>query len=120
MPDLRAKQDLNRGFSDAFGRGFELALTPVVFGGLGWLVDRAVGTAFAFTLAFAIVGVVGIGVRMWLGYDRQMREHEAGVAGFRRRGTTSAPPAGDTAAHSEISAGTKTSAATDASRTPRP
>ena len=42
------------------GRGFEMAITPVVFGGLGWLLDRAFGTGVILTIAFAVFGVVGI------------------------------------------------------------
>lgn len=72
MFDLRAKQDLNRGFSDAFVRGVDLALTPVVFGLIGWVIDRAAGTSPVFTLLVATIGVIGTGVKMKLGYDRQM------------------------------------------------
>jgi F0F1-type ATP synthase assembly protein I len=70
--DLRTRQDLNRGFSEAFGRGIDLALTPVVFGLIGWLVDRAAGTSPLFTVVVAAIGVVGTVVKMKLGYDRDM------------------------------------------------
>jgi hypothetical protein len=70
--DLRTRQDLNRGFSEAFGRGIDLALTPVVFGLIGWLIDRVVGTSPIFTIAVAAIGVAGTAVKMKLGYDRDM------------------------------------------------
>jgi F0F1-type ATP synthase assembly protein I len=70
--DLRSRQALNRGFSDALGRGIDLALTPVVFGLLGWLVDRVAGTSPVFTIVVAAIGVVGTTVKVKLGYDREM------------------------------------------------
>lgn len=79
MFDLRARQDLNRGFSDALGRGVDLALTPVVFGLVGWLIDRVAGTSPVFTIAVAAIGIVGTAVKIKLGYDREMAGHE-GVA----------------------------------------
>lgn len=72
MFDLRTRQDLNRGFSEAFGRGIDLALTPVVFGLIGWLIDRLAGTSPIFTIVVATIGVVGTVVKMKLGYDKEM------------------------------------------------
>lgn len=72
MFDLRTRQDLNRGFSEAFGRGVDLALTPVVFGLIGWLIDRVAGTSPIFTIVVATIGVVGTVVKMKLGYDKDM------------------------------------------------
>lgn len=76
MFDLRTRQDLNRGFSDALGRGVDLALTPVVFGLLGWLIDRIAGTSPVFTIAVAALGVVGTAVKIKLGYDKDMAEFD--------------------------------------------
>ncbi len=72
MFDLRTRQDLNRGFSEAFGRGIDLALTPVVFGAIGWLIDRVAGTSPVFTFVVAAIGIVGTAVKIKLGYDRDM------------------------------------------------
>lgn len=76
MFDLRTRQDLNRGFSDALGRGIDLALTPVVFGVIGWLIDRVAGTSPVFTIVVATIGVVGTVVKIKLGYDREMAEFD--------------------------------------------
>lgn len=73
------RQKLNRGYADTNARGFELAMVPVVFGLLGWLVDRALGTSPLFTLAIAFFGVVGTFVKMWIGYDAAMRKEEEGA-----------------------------------------
>src|SRR4029450_11093471 len=38
--DLTLKQEMNRGFGDALATAFELALTPVIMGLIGWQLDR--------------------------------------------------------------------------------
>ena len=71
---------------------------PVVFGGIGWLVDRAAGTAPWCLIGFAVFGTVGLIVKMWLGYDRDMRKEEAAAVWTRTaRAATQATstPAGD-------------------------
>lgn len=74
--DQRDRQRTNRGFGDAMSRSFELAITPLLFGGLGWLLDRVFGTAPMFTIALAVFGVVGSVLKLWIGYDREMKRHE--------------------------------------------
>ena len=32
-------REMKQGFGDAFAAAFELVITPVIFGFLGWLVD---------------------------------------------------------------------------------
>ena len=80
MFDLRARQDLNRGFSDALVRGIELVFTPLVFGLAGWLIDRAAGTSPLFTLVLFAFGILGTAVKMKLGYDREMAAHDGTAA----------------------------------------
>lgn len=92
--DLSARQQTNRGYSDATARGFELALVPVVFGGLGWWLDGVFGTGRILTLVLAIFGVIGIGVKMWLQYDADMTRHESGAIWSRsNRSATGSGPA---------------------------
>lgn len=74
--DLRAKRELNTGFANALSRAFEFAATTAIFSGLGWLVDRALGTAPVFTIVLAIAALVGQFVRFWYAYDLEMRGHE--------------------------------------------
>ncbi len=75
--DLRDKRELNRGFGDTLARGFELAATTAIFGFLGWLLDRQVGTQPLFILVFGAFAVVGQFVLMWYRYDAEMKGHEA-------------------------------------------
>jgi F0F1-type ATP synthase assembly protein I len=83
--DLPAQQDLHRGFSDALARAIELVLTPIVFAGVGWLIDRVAGTSpwgMVTLFAFALVGTA---VKLKLGYDRDMAAHDGSVATTPRR-----------------------------------
>ncbi len=75
--DLRSKRETYNGFGEALARGFELALTPAIFGGLGWLVDRWAGTAPLLLVTFVLLAFAGMFVRIWIGYDTEMRRHEA-------------------------------------------
>jgi len=58
-------------------RAFELALTPAIVGGFGYLLDRWLGIVPVFTIVFFLLGVTGVVVRMYYGYDARMKEHEA-------------------------------------------
>jgi len=65
------------GVDAGLGQGMELALTVVIFLGVGWLVDSWVGTRPIFTLAFVIFAVTGQMVRMWFEYDARMKVLES-------------------------------------------
>jgi hypothetical protein len=76
--DLRAKQQLNRGYSDGLARGFEIMVTPLIFGAIGWLLDSWIGTGPFLAIALGTFGVVGIFAKLKLGYDREIAGVEAG------------------------------------------
>lgn len=80
-----------RGFGDALSRALELALTPTIFGGLGWLLDRWAGTSPLFTLVMFLLAVVAMFLRMYFGYDTRMRAHEAAAPWARSTGSSSVP-----------------------------
>ncbi|QXC63168.1 AtpZ/AtpI family protein [Aquihabitans sp. G128] len=69
----------NRGYGEAMGRGLELALTLLVMVGLGYGVDHLAGTAPLFTILFSVLGFAGISVKLYVGYDLEMRRHEDGA-----------------------------------------
>lgn len=79
---------MNQGFGDGMSRAFELVATPLLFGVVGLLIDQVAGTAPAFVVAFGLFGVVGTFVRMWYGYDAEMRSHEAAGRWASRSQTT--------------------------------
>ncbi len=69
----------NRGYGEAMGRGLELALTLLVMVGLGLLVDHLAGTSPLFVIIFSVLGFAGISVKLYLGYDLEMRKHDDGA-----------------------------------------
>jgi F0F1-type ATP synthase assembly protein I len=80
---------LNKGFADSMSRGIELTLTLVVMVGLGWLADRIFDTAPLFVIVFSVLGFAGTTVKLFLGYDREMKGHEEGAIWNRKSGAAS-------------------------------
>jgi F0F1-type ATP synthase assembly protein I len=79
--DLATRRKINRGFSDGFTRAVEIVVTPVLLGFLGALIDGRLDTRPLFTIGLAVFGVCGIFVKLWLGYDRDMKAEEAKLPG---------------------------------------
>jgi F0F1-type ATP synthase assembly protein I len=69
--------DLYNGAGEGMSRAFELAVTPAIVGGLGYLLDRWLGLVPVLTIVFFLLGVTGVVVRMYYGYDARMKVHEA-------------------------------------------
>lgn len=70
------KAELYRGFGDGFARAFELAVTPVVFGAMGYGLDRWLGIVPLFTTVFVLLAVIGLLLRTWYGYVYRMKALE--------------------------------------------
>ncbi|HRE01140.1 MAG TPA: AtpZ/AtpI family protein, partial [Ilumatobacteraceae bacterium] len=54
--------------NDAVGRGMEFALLVAMFLGLGYLLDRALGTKPLFMIVLVVLGVIGQFASLWYGY----------------------------------------------------
>jgi F0F1-type ATP synthase assembly protein I len=77
--DQDERRHLNQGFGAALNNAFEIALVPVFFAGLGWLLDRFLGTGWLFAAGFAVLGLAGTFVKLYYRYNDQMlRLEEAG------------------------------------------
>jgi F0F1-type ATP synthase assembly protein I len=74
--NLQAKRELNAGFGDALARAFELVATPGIFGFLGWLLDRKLGTTPLFAFVFFFVVLSYVVWKLWSGYVADMQRHE--------------------------------------------
>ncbi len=88
MFDLSAKRELNNGFGNALSTAVELAVTPAIFAGIGWQIDRWLGT---FPLVFLFLFAFTIGYVSWKqykGYNDAMQREEQAL--FGPRGTTRA------------------------------
>lgn len=73
--DLNPFRDLSSREGDGLVLAFELVLSTSIFAGLGFLIDRALGTLPLFTL---LLGVFTLGYTVWRmvnGYDTEMAEH---------------------------------------------
>jgi hypothetical protein len=86
VPPRSDKPGLNELLGDESARGIELAVTPVVFGGFGWLVDGWLGTGPWATLGFAAFALVATIAKMWFTYDAEMRQLESTGRWARRTG----------------------------------
>ena len=75
--DLREKRDLMNGFGDGLARAFEIALTPAIFGGFGYGLDRLLGIVPVLTIALLVLSLAGMFARTWYAYDAEMKQHEA-------------------------------------------
>lgn len=60
----------------ALGHGMDMAITVLVFLGLGALLDRWLGTKPLFMIIFVVLALVGRFVKIWFDYDAAMRSHE--------------------------------------------
>lgn len=99
MPPQSDKPVMTHLVSDDAARGVELALTPVVFGGIGWVLDGRLGTGPWLTVGLVAFAIVGTVAKLWFGYDAEMRELEASSRWARRPGDAAPPdvpePSGD-------------------------
>jgi F0F1-type ATP synthase assembly protein I len=69
---------------DGLVLALSLVLATVIFAGLGWLLDGAIGTRPVFTVFF---GAFTLAYEVWkivTGYSTQMAEHEAKRRPLRR------------------------------------
>lgn len=58
MDLLRQRRETNQGLGDALATSFEFAATTAIFLGLGWLLDRWLGTRFLVAVG-VLVGMAG-------------------------------------------------------------
>lgn len=71
------KRQLNRGLGDALVSSFEFAATLAIFVGVGWLLDRWLGTTPWLMIVLAVLALVGLIAKLWYGYDAEMTRQEA-------------------------------------------
>ncbi len=76
-PGAGPHQDLYNGAGEGMSRAFELALTPAILGGAGYLLDRWLGLLPVFTILFFLVAMVGLMARMYYAYDAKMKDHDS-------------------------------------------
>ncbi len=65
-------REMRQGFGDAFAAAFELAVTPAIFGFLGWLLDGRLGTTPIFTIVFTVVTLAYASYRLAHSYGENL------------------------------------------------
>jgi F0F1-type ATP synthase assembly protein I len=74
------RRELYNGFGDGLALAFQIALTPVIFGGLGYLIDRAIDRVPLFTIILFLVSMVGVFISQWAQYEHRMKQADAEAA----------------------------------------
>jgi ATP synthase protein I len=77
MDLLRERRQPSQGPGDAFATAFEFAATVAIFLGLGWLLDRWLGTAPVFMVALTMFALIGKSVLLAFAYEQKMKQQEA-------------------------------------------
>lgn len=70
--DQDERRKLNQGFGSSLSHAFEIAMVPLVFAGLGWLLDRLLGTGWVFASTLAVIGLAGTLVKLYYAYSHEM------------------------------------------------
>ena len=94
MDQQRGQRELFNGFGDGLALAFQIALTPAIFGVLGYVIDRHVGRTPLFTIAFFTFAMVGLFISLWARYEEKMKEEDAKQV-WSRRAVPSVPKAGN-------------------------
>jgi F0F1-type ATP synthase assembly protein I len=76
LPDQRKIAEHQQS-GQTLGRGMDFALVVLVFLGIGYGLDRWLGTRPLFMIGLVVLSVVGQFVKMYFEYTAQMRLHEA-------------------------------------------
>lgn len=78
LPFERTEQgELYHGYGDGLSRALEFALTPAVFCGIGYAIDRWLGVVPVFSIILFLVSVTGMFAKTWYVYEARMREEDA-------------------------------------------
>lgn len=80
---------VERGFTAAF----ELVATPALFGFIGYLVDRRLGTGPVVTIVLAALVAAYCIWKLWYQYNEQMEGLEADLIAARTGGSVTDPVA---------------------------
>jgi F0F1-type ATP synthase assembly protein I len=82
VADQSGRRELNRGAGDALSTAFELSVTPVLMGLIGWGLDAWIGTSPLFLLVFFLFTVCYEVWKHLALYDVRMRHQQARVPGL--------------------------------------
>ena len=94
LPTDRARR--NTTTDTKIGKGIDVALVTLVFLGVGYMLDRWLGTKPVFTIILVVLALIGEFVRFWYDYDARMKVLEAQrAAGLRSSASPTSSNRGD-------------------------
>ncbi len=73
----RVKPSTRSNANEGVGRGMEFAILVLMFLGVGYALDRWLGTKPVFMIIMVVLALVGQFASMWYGYDARMKQLEA-------------------------------------------
>ena len=68
---------INPAADDKFGKGIDVAFVTIAFLGIGYALDRWLGTKPVFMVTLVVLALIGEFLRFWYDYDARMKELEA-------------------------------------------
>ena len=83
--ELRSKWAKPNGTDDGLTQALSLVVGPVLFGFLGYLLDRALGTGPIFVLVFGLLAFFGAVTALYFRYQAAMAKEEADKPWNRRK-----------------------------------
>src|SRR5262249_46646443 len=81
---LEERRDMYQGAGDGMNRAFEIALIPVIFGGLGYGIDRLFDIVPVFMIIGFLVGAFGVGAKAYYTYKARIDAIEANAVWAKR------------------------------------
>ena len=81
--DVSERRELTHQVHRSTG-AYELVLSPLILGLIGYGLDRVFGTTPILTVIFVIAGLVGASTKIYFTYKHEMEEHEAGTPWAKR------------------------------------
>ena len=72
-------------FATGWNRAFEVAGVTAVFVLIGLFIDSRLDTKPVFTIMFFLLAAIGLGVRMYYGYQADMAREEEGKPWMRNK-----------------------------------
>ena len=73
----RSVTTTGKATDDKIGKGIDVALVTLAFLGIGYVLDRWLGTKPLFMVGLVVLGLIGEFLRFWYDYDARMKVLEA-------------------------------------------
>ena len=77
MDQQAERRALHNGMGDGLALAFQIALTPMVFGFFGYLIDQRIHKVPLFTIVLFLVAMVGVFISQWAQYEHRMKQADA-------------------------------------------